>query len=160
MRQHRSGTIVNISSVVGRVVFPGMGVYSATKFAVEALSDALRMELAPFGVSVVLIEPAFVKTDLGATSVREAAPFTLAANGYQELMEKTGTFLAREIGENAIPAEKVARQIADAVESRKPKARYALPLSGRAVIKLFGALPPASADRAKLRRLGVGRASS
>ncbi|MGL1489028.1 SDR family NAD(P)-dependent oxidoreductase, partial [Vibrio parahaemolyticus] len=56
MRSRRGGRIVNVSSVVGRVAFPGMGVYAATKFALEALSDALRMELAPFGVKVVLIE--------------------------------------------------------------------------------------------------------
>ena len=57
MRSRGSGRIVNVSSVVGRVAFPGMGVYAATKFALEALSDALRMELAPFGVGVVLVEP-------------------------------------------------------------------------------------------------------
>src|SRR5215831_723501 len=65
MRARKSGRIVNISSVVGRTTFPGMGVYGATKYAVEALSDALRQEVAAFGIKVVIIEPAFVATNIG-----------------------------------------------------------------------------------------------
>jgi NAD(P)-dependent dehydrogenase (short-subunit alcohol dehydrogenase family) len=57
MRQQKSGRIVNISSVVGKLVTPANGTYSASKFALEGLSNALRMELAPFGIQVVLIEP-------------------------------------------------------------------------------------------------------
>ena len=64
MRQRRGGRIINLSSVAGRVAFPGMGIYSATKFAIEGISDALRTDLARFGISVVVIEPEFVATDL------------------------------------------------------------------------------------------------
>src|SRR5262249_29790030 len=128
MRARHSGRIVNVSSVVGRVVFPGMGVYSATKFALEALSDALRMELAPFGVSV-RVEPGFVKTDIGEASQRQAADFAPAAQGYEELTKKTAEFVSKQVADNGIAPERVARQIARAVESRKPKARYLLPAS-------------------------------
>ena len=149
MRERRAGRIVNVSSVVGRVVFPGMGVYAATKFAIEALSDALRMELAPFGVSVVLIEPGFVKTDIGEASQRQASGFTVASSGYEELIGKTGEFLAKQVDENGIPAEQVGRQIIDAVEASRPKPRYLLPLSSRVVVGLFTALPDRASDRAK-----------
>jgi NADP-dependent 3-hydroxy acid dehydrogenase YdfG len=65
MRARGSGRIINLSSVVGRTTFPIMGVYGATKYAVEALSDALRQEVAGFGIQVVIIEPGFVATSLG-----------------------------------------------------------------------------------------------
>ena len=67
MRRRRAGRIVNISSMGGRLVFPGGGVYHASKYAVEALSDALRYELRPFGIAVVLIEPGLIKTKFAAT---------------------------------------------------------------------------------------------
>jgi NAD(P)-dependent dehydrogenase (short-subunit alcohol dehydrogenase family) len=64
MRQRHGGRIVNVSSVLGRFALPGSGIYSASKFALEAASDALRLELAPFGVEVVLVEPGVVDTQL------------------------------------------------------------------------------------------------
>jgi NAD(P)-dependent dehydrogenase (short-subunit alcohol dehydrogenase family) len=126
MRAGGSGRIVNVSSVVGRVAFPGIGAYSATKFAVEALSDALRLELAPFGIAVVLIEPGFVRTDIGAASQAQADAFPITADGYEELIARTREFLTTQIAENSLPADLVARKIADATESRKPAARYVL----------------------------------
>ena len=65
MRARASGRIINISSLVGRTTFPGMGVYGASKYAVEALSDALRQEVAGFGIKVVIIEPGFTATSIG-----------------------------------------------------------------------------------------------
>lgn len=149
MRSRRGGRIVNVSSVVGRVAFPGMGVYAATKFALEALSDALRMELAPFGVKVVLIEPGFVKTDIGAASQRQAAGFTHAADGYEEMIDRVTEFVGKQVSENGIPAERVGRQIVEAVETPNPRARYLLPASSKALVHLMGALPDGAADRAK-----------
>lgn len=149
MRERRSGRIVNVSSVVGRVVFPGMGVYSATKFALEALSDALRMELAPFGVSVVLVEPGFVKTDIGGASQRQAADFAIAGEGYEELIKKTIEFVGKQVADNGIAPEKVARRIADAAEAGNPRARYLLPLSSKLLVGVMNTLPDGAADRAK-----------
>jgi len=63
MRKHGSGTIVNISSVVGRIGFPASPAYISSKFALEGLSESLRFELAPFGVNVVIIEPGVIKTN-------------------------------------------------------------------------------------------------
>ncbi len=72
MRDRRAGRIVNVSSAMGRFALPGSGWYSASKFAVEAISDALRMELAPFGVRVVLVEPGVIDTPLYESA---AVPF-------------------------------------------------------------------------------------
>src|SRR6478735_3450778 len=68
MRARRRGKIVMISSMGGRLVFPGGGAYHATKYAVEALSDALRMEVAPFGIDVICVEPGLIRTEFGATA--------------------------------------------------------------------------------------------
>jgi NAD(P)-dependent dehydrogenase (short-subunit alcohol dehydrogenase family) len=149
MRSRGSGRIVNVSSVVGRVAFPGMGVYAATKFALEALSDALRMELAPFGVGVVLIEPGFVKTDIGEASQRQAAEFPPAADGYEEMIVRVREYIGRQVAENGIPAERVGRQIVEAAEARNPRARYLLPVSSKALVRVMTALPDKAADRAK-----------
>jgi NAD(P)-dependent dehydrogenase (short-subunit alcohol dehydrogenase family) len=155
MRERRSGRVINVSSVVGRFVLPGMGVYSASKFALEALSDALRMELADFGVSVVLVEPAWVATDIAGASAQQASVFPVAVDGYQELFAKTGAYIADQISHNAIPAEQVARTIADAAQATRPKSRYVLPAKGRLLVGLMGALPDRTADRAKRRTLGL-----
>src|SRR3954452_17606510 len=69
MRAQRWGRIVNISSMGGRLVFPGGGYYHATKYAVEALSDALRFEVKGFGIDVVLIEPGLIRTEFGTAAV-------------------------------------------------------------------------------------------
>lgn len=74
MRARGSGRIINVSSLVGRTTFPGMGLYGATKYAVEALSDALRQEVAGFGVQVVIIEAGFVATSLGESAEARPAP--------------------------------------------------------------------------------------
>jgi NADP-dependent 3-hydroxy acid dehydrogenase YdfG len=155
MRARRSGRLINLSSVVGRVAFPGMGVYGATKFAVEALSDALRMELAGFNISVSLIEPGFVATDIGAASAQQAAEFPVTIDGYEELATAAGAYVAKQIAENAISAEQVARRIADAATARRPKARYLLPASSRVLVGTMGVLPSGAADRAKRRVLGL-----
>jgi NAD(P)-dependent dehydrogenase (short-subunit alcohol dehydrogenase family) len=155
MRARRRGRVINLSSVVGRFVLPGLGAYSAGKFAVEALSDALRMELAEFGVSVVLIEPSWVATNIAEGSAEQTSAFPLAAAGYQRQLEKTGAYILNEVRNRSISAEAVARQIADAAEARKPKTRYVMPGRARFLVRLFDALPDRAADRAKRRTVGL-----
>ena len=81
MRGRGTGTIVNVSSVAGRVAAPFMGAYNASKFALEGLSDSMRVELGSFGVRVVLIEPGPIRTDFGraADDVREEGPYSAYA---------------------------------------------------------------------------------
>ena len=78
MRAAGAGTIVNVSSMGGRLTFPGGGAYHATKYAVEAMSDALRMEVARFGIDVICVEPGLIRTEFGSTaasSVGDGGPY-------------------------------------------------------------------------------------
>jgi NAD(P)-dependent dehydrogenase (short-subunit alcohol dehydrogenase family) len=72
MRARRSGTILNVSSIAGRLAAPGSGYYSATKFAVEGMSDALRKEVAPLGIRVTVVEPGAFRTDFAGRSLHQA----------------------------------------------------------------------------------------
>ena len=136
MRRRRAGRIVNVSSMGGRLVFPGGGVYHASKYAVEALSDALRYELRPFGVAVVLIEPGLIRTHFAATVGAklstlggDADPAGDAAAVYADFNDviARGTVAAYERGPMARMAGEpldVARTIARAIEAPRPRARY------------------------------------
>jgi short-subunit dehydrogenase len=117
----------------GRLVFPGGGFYHATKYAVEAISDALRFEVRGFGVDVILIEPGLIVTNFGeaatATVPGQAdGPYAkfndavgeLTTNAYKGPMAKLGG-----------PPESVAKRIADAIGSKRPKARYPVTASAR-----------------------------
>ena len=149
MRARGSGRIINVSSIVGRVSFGLMGVYGATKYAVEALSDALRLELRGFGITVVLIEPGFVATNLGSAADAESGRGPVPA-AYQELAETGTRYLARQLAKG-IPASQVAATIANAAESRNPRTRYVVPGTMRPLIAMLTALPDKAADKAKLR---------
>ena len=138
MRRQKAGRIINISSISGKLSTPVNGTYSATKFALEALSDALRIELAPFGIQVVLIEPGSIKTQF-ADKAQARAQDILAnpASPYQTLYRQDRQVAAamrrREPGPEA-----VSRVIQRAMEASRPKARYlaAVPFSGRLVLHL------------------------
>jgi NAD(P)-dependent dehydrogenase (short-subunit alcohol dehydrogenase family) len=149
MRARGSGRIINVSSMVGRVTFGFMGVYGATKYAVEALSDALRIELRGFGVTVVLIEPGFVATNLGSAADAEdgLGPVPPA---YQEMAEAGARYLAKQLAKG-IPARRVATTIANAADSRNPRTRYVVPGTLRPLIAMLTGLPGKAADQAKLR---------
>ena len=84
MREQRWGKIVNVSSMGGRFTFPGGGIYHATKYAVEALSDALRFEVKAFGVDVIIVEPGIIKTNFGETAVARDRRATQDSGPYAE----------------------------------------------------------------------------
>ncbi|HSF02558.1 MAG TPA: oxidoreductase [Solirubrobacterales bacterium] len=136
MRRQGAGRIVNVSSMGGRLTFPGGGAYHGTKHAVEALSDALRFEVRGFGVHVVLIEPGLIKTRFGET----AAGSIDAAAGesddpYGEFNAAVGAATA-EVYEGPLARlgggpETVARAIERAITSRRPKTRYKVTPSAR-----------------------------
>ena len=153
MRARRSGRVINVSSVVGRTTFPGMGIYGATKYAVEALSDALRLELAGFGIKVVIVEPGFVATGIGAAADAAPGDRREVPADYAAMVAGGARYLADQIAGGIAP-ELVATAIADAAGHRSPKARYIVPSSARPAITLLTTLPDRLADRAKLRRAG------
>jgi NAD(P)-dependent dehydrogenase (short-subunit alcohol dehydrogenase family) len=134
MREQGWGKIVNLGSMGGRLTFPGGGLYHATKYALEAISDALRFESAGFGVDVILIEPGLITTNFEQTSVKgvpQEGPYAefnrkVAAateNAYKGPMSKLGG-----------GPEAVAKTIAKALEAKRPRARYPVTPSAHLMI--------------------------
>jgi len=152
MRARNSGRIINISSLVGRTTFPGMGVYGATKYAVEALSDALRQEVAGFGIKVVIIEPGFVATSLGEGTGADGGAGQEIPSAYADMVASGGRYLAAQIAKGITP-ERVAATIAKAAEDRNPRLRYVVPASAKPLIALLTSLPGGLADRVKHRAI-------
>ena len=136
MRRQGDGRIVNVSSMGGRLTFPGGGAYHGTKHAVEALSDALRFEVRGFGVDVVVIEPGLIKTRFGETAAGSIdAPAAAADDPYADFNAAVGTATA-EVYEGPLARlgggpETVARAIERAISSRRPKTRYKVTPSAR-----------------------------
>ena len=145
MRDQGWGRIVNISSMGGRLTFPGGGAYHASKHAVEALSDALRFEVAGFGVGVVLIEPGLIKTSFGETAVGSIQEATPDDGPYA----KFNTAVAREtagaysgpLARLGAGPEAVAKVIERAISSRRPRARYKVTPSARLSLAMRAVLP-------------------
>lgn len=138
MRRQGSGRIINISSIAGKRSTPGNGAYSATKFALEALSDALRWELEPFGIQVVIIEPGSIDTAFEATArAHTEAILTGASSPYRALYEQSAQFAASMRRQGKGP-EAVSHAIQQAIEAPRPRRRYlvAIPFSGRLVLRL------------------------
>ena len=152
MRTRGSGRVINISSLVGRTTFPGMGVYGATKYAVEALSDALRQETAGFGIHVVIIEPGFVATSLGEAADALPAEQRETTGAYAEMMARGTRYVAAQIAKGIAP-ERVAAAIVSAAEHPSPRPRYVVPGSARPLIALLTALPARLSDRVKQRAI-------
>ncbi len=136
LRNQGAGRIINISSIAGKLSTPENGAYSATKFALEALSDALRLELCPFGIQVVVIEPGPVRTSFDQTSrIMGKDILSNHASPYQPLHQKSEEFGA-SMKRQQVEPEIVSKVILQAIESPKPKARYlvAFSFSGKIAI--------------------------
>jgi len=143
MRQQRDGSIVNISSLAGLVPLPFWGYYNASKFAVEALTEALREELRPFGIRVSLVEPGTIKTAL-YTADRKAPPMEAYASR-RARFEKT----MRQFEENAPGPEVVAEKVAQIARSRSPALRNPVTRQARVLPLLRKWLPPSWFDRGR-----------
>ena len=120
MRKNGSGIIVNVSSVAGRIGFPGTPAYISSKFALEGLSECMRYELSPFGIKTIIIEPGVIKTNffssMKVTDGKQDSP-------YKEITEKVmnGVKMMAEMG---TPAEEVAKAIMKAIQTDEPLPRY------------------------------------
>lgn len=156
MRERGRGRIIAVGSTNGLLVTPFMGAYSAGKFALEAFSDALRLELLPFGVEVVLIEPGAMKTGFAAAAKRglEAEAQRVGPPWADYLLRLRDSDLWGEKG--AAEPESVAREIVSAAFRPRARSRHdatrEVPL-----LKLFAKLPDAVKDRAFIRPLRLGR---
>jgi NAD(P)-dependent dehydrogenase (short-subunit alcohol dehydrogenase family) len=131
-----------------------MGVYGATKYAVEALSDALRQEVAGFGIKVVIVEPGFTATNLGQAADGHGLTDQEIPDAYAGMMAAGARYLAAQMA-NGIAPEQVAATIVKAAEHPSPRLRYVVPASARPLIALLTTLPGSLADRAKQRAVSA-----
>jgi len=139
MREQRDGLIINVSSVAGAIGIPFQAMYSAAKFAVEGLSEALRLEVAPLGVRVVVVEPGDFCTGFTGSRRRTAASLTNPA--YAEACCRALEVMEHDEAAGGPPTP-VARLVARIVASRSPRLRYSVgPLPERAAIVLKGLVP-------------------
>ena len=134
MRRQRWGKVVNVGSMGGKLTFPGGGLYHATKYAVEAISDALRFEVASFGVDVILVEPGLIKTRFGETAA-ETVGAEQADGPYGEFNPAVAK-ATKEVYEGPLSRlgggpEAVAETIERAVSRSRPRARYPVTPSAR-----------------------------
>jgi NAD(P)-dependent dehydrogenase (short-subunit alcohol dehydrogenase family) len=134
MREQGWGRIVNLSSMGGRLTFPGGGMYHATKYAVEAISDALRFEVRGFGIDVVIVEPGLIVTNFGETasaSVQTEGPY---ASFNRDVAKATDEVYKGPLAKLGGGPEVVARTIAGALNADRPKTRYPVTASARVMM--------------------------
>lgn len=122
MREQRSGKIVNITSTSGKMASPLSGWYSASKFAVEALSDSLRMEVKQFGINVIVIEPGGVKSEWSGIATKSLQDMS-AGKAYGKMADKIIEFAKKAGPKNAEP-EVIAELILKSITVKNPKTRY------------------------------------
>jgi NAD(P)-dependent dehydrogenase (short-subunit alcohol dehydrogenase family) len=154
MRARGAGRIVHIGSVVGKVCLPLQGVYCATKHAVEALSDAMRLELRPFGVHVSLVEPGTIRSNFGGTATSTLARYRAMDSPYGPAFDRYEQLLANEYRRAPGPLC-VARTIARILRARRPGARYVSPRLPLVLIWLSRILPTRWFDAILARMFGL-----
>jgi NAD(P)-dependent dehydrogenase (short-subunit alcohol dehydrogenase family) len=158
LRESR-GRIVNMSSVGGRFSQPFVAPYVASKHAVEAISDALRIELRPWRIHVVLIEPGSVATPIWSKGLDEAR--AKVAEAPPQLMQLYGgvirrmTEIARREGERGVPPERVADAVFKALTARSPRTRYVVGADARAMVTVRRVLPDRWRDQIIVRYAGI-----
>lgn len=156
MRAAGSGRIINIASVAGHVSEPLGGWYHASKYAVEALSDAMRMELAPHGVKVSIIEPGAIRTEFGGIAADTLATYS-GAGAYAAQARRMATAHERMFGSDAADVSVVVDAIVHAATARRPRSRYQVPKSARAMVAATKVTPAAVMDAAMGRMFGTNR---
>jgi NAD(P)-dependent dehydrogenase (short-subunit alcohol dehydrogenase family) len=151
---HSPGRVINIGSVSGKIAYPFMGAYAATKHALEALSDSLRRELMLYGVDVIIIEPGTTRTPIKDKFKEEIQHY--AQTDYGAVFAGLEEQLAQR-EQTGLPVEKVVDAICKALESERPKTRYAVPrkrLTGWLIPRW---LPDRWLDRLTAKQLGLTR---
>ena len=159
MRARRSGRIVNMSSLAGRLALPLFGPYSGSKFALEGMTDALRLEVYPFGIEVVLIEPGYIRTEMEQTAAE-------LSSGYRDNMEQ-GAYAGiyknfvrswrRNAGRARTTPEDCARVILRAIRDTPPRTRYQVTPGSEFFLWGMRLLPERLRDRVMRRQFGLTR---
>jgi len=152
------GRIVNVSSIGGRVALPLVGAYNASKFALEGVSDALRRELRPLGVDVIVIEPGGVKTPIWTKSTRTADDMLEDAPDarrlYGNLIDGVRTRTQKIARETGSDPSAVAEAIGEALTADRPRTRYLVGRDAKLRARMAKVLPDRVMDRMILRALG------
>lgn len=150
MRTRQRGTIINISSISGRMALPGLGPYSASKFAFEGYSEALRLEMLPYGIHVVLVEPGSYQTDIWSKGMDN-----FNADPASPYKAKTETLMkiVNHIAKTADDPEEVAHLIVKVAEEDKPDLRYPVGKSVKSRIRLKNSLPWKWLERVILKKI-------
>jgi NAD(P)-dependent dehydrogenase (short-subunit alcohol dehydrogenase family) len=138
LREQRSGCIVNLSSVSGRAALPGYAPYSTSKFAIEGFSESLRLEMKPFGVRVVLVEPGAYRTNIWQKGFDNLC--TSVGSPYEHILGKILRY-SRQTAAAAPPPQEVADKIVSIVRSVHPKLRYPLGRGMKQIIAGRALLP-------------------
>jgi short-subunit dehydrogenase len=150
------GRILNVSSVGGRVTFPLMGAYHASKYAVEAMSDALRYELAPFGIDVVVIEPGPIQTGFVERMNQALSPYRHEGSMYAAIFDRAERVEHKTMAMAPGPMP-VSRAIHRAVTARRPRARYVAPGHNLISLALLALMPTRLRDAIFRAVFGLSR---
>jgi NAD(P)-dependent dehydrogenase (short-subunit alcohol dehydrogenase family) len=158
MRRAGKGRVINVSSVGGRLTFPVGGYYHASKYAVEAISDALRFEVRPFGIDVSIIEPGAIRTGFEAAASKTLA--SAPAGPYQALSDDMEAAVGRLYTNPLVSAEPdaVAKVIERAATARRPATRYVVTAAARLLVhtrRLLGGRAFDALNRLQLRLIGA-----
>jgi len=156
MHARGNGRIVNISSIGGLMTLPFFGVYNSTKYAVESLSDGLRLELAPFGIHVSLVEPGVIDTGFTDRSMQEIARFRRADSPYAPVLDRADE-MRRVSDRSAVGPACISRAIERAATDRRPRARYLAPFRAVLMMIIVRRLPTRWADFIMRQAVGLTR---
>lgn len=154
MLERKSGRIILVTSVAGRIILPYLGPYSMTKFALEGMGDALRMELAPHNIHVSMIEPGLIATGFNEQMAARKYDWLSASSAFANDIPAMKVHDA-SITKGSYGTESVIRAIVDAVESSRPKARYTRPRIYGLMLRIAQCLPTPILDRIMRKFAGL-----
>jgi short-subunit dehydrogenase len=156
MRARGEGRVVNVGSIGGRVTFPLMGAYNATKYAVESISDALRNEVASFGVHVSIVEPGPIRTEFNDRAMETIPLDRFDGSPYEKVVSGAEKLRARFEASSATP-EVTTRAIVHAAFAKRPRVRYVVPFSSALALAFFEMLPTRLFDAMIQKLAGLTR---
>lgn len=157
MRRRRRGRIINISSIAGKVASPIVGPYTASKHALEAISDTMRLELHSFGIPVVLIEPGFIPTSINRNAAELSSAYVANApqSPYRSVYEGFQSAWQKTTNASKYTPEDCARVILRAIEDDPPRARYLVTKDAKIANAMKWLFSDRAFDRAMIKRFGL-----
>ncbi len=154
MLERRTGRVINVSSIGGRITLPFFGAYNASKYAVESLSDALRRELRAFGIQVALIEPGAIRSEFASTSMAYVDRYRSDSSPFAAVYERAAQ-LQKAFERTEVGPECVAEAVEHAIRARRARPRYVVPLSSRLMMWVAGWLPTRWVDALMAQAVGL-----